>query len=337
MTRMENDSVLSYRTSLFINSSLDLLHEEPSLALASRVLFWILSITGLFANFIVIYVIIKHRKILLKIPSNNLLLCLVITDIACVCILIAIRCANLAMEQDDDVTAVLVSSDSLFASCEVVLSNWTVTAIAVFNYLGVAYPIKFRIFATKKKVTTIVVCIWLLATSVSIPVIFFPKIKNFVINPEHLIMEDIYIYYLIILDVLSNVPPVLAIVILYPMILYNLIMKHEQHSRSDSFRKKMYSSIKYISFTYVLFLMYASFNLAITLTLFSFLATDQLSEIPIPESAKRSLRFMAFMEPSIVFHTVLNPFLHALLTENFKKYYVPSCWKTKESVSITNT
>nr|XP_039267011.1 mu-type opioid receptor-like [Styela clava] len=337
MARMENDSVVSYRTSLFIKSYLDLLHEEPSLALASRVLFWILSITGLFANFIVVYVIIKYRKILLQIPSNSLLLSLAITDIICVCILITIRCANLAMEHDDSVTAVLVSSDALLASCEVVLSNWTVTAIAVFNFLGVVYPIKFRIFATKKKVAKIVVCICVLATSVSIPFIFFSPIKNFVINHEHLIMEDIYIYYLIIFGVFSNVTPVIAIVILYPIMLYNLIIKHEQHSRSDSFRKKMYNSIKHISFTYVLFLMYASFNLAITLTLFSFLVTDQLGEKPIPESAKRSLRFMVFIEPSIVFHTLLNPFLHALLTENFKNYYVPSCWKTKESVSIPKT
>ncbi|XP_039248940.1 mu-type opioid receptor-like [Styela clava] len=336
MARIDK-SELSYRTSLFINSSLDLVHEEPSLALASRMLFWILSITGLFANFVVVYVIIKYRKTHLQIPSNSLLLSLAITDIACVCIFIAIRCAHVAMEQDDDTIAILVSSDSLLASCEVVLSNWTVTAIAIFNFLSVVYPVKFRIFATRKKVTTIVVCIWLLSTSVSIPVIFFPRLKTFVINHEHSVVEDICIYYIIILDLLSNVPPVLAIVILYPIMLYKLIMKHKQHDRSDSFRKKMCNSIKHISFTYVLFLMYAFFNLAITLTLFIFLATDQLSEIPIPESAKRLLRFMAFMEPSIVFHTVLNPFLHALLTENFKKYYIPSCWKTKGSVSITNT
>lgn len=315
------------RLAKFTNLTLDILRTEPSIIIAEDVLYGTFVTMGCISNIVLFLVIFKSRKELLQFPSNILLFNLAIANLASLSTSALLKIYSRVVETDPALSNMTNKAASILTECELLLSNWTVTTLAIFSFLGVISPIKFRTFITRKKTLIVISVTWAFAIGLILPLILSANPREIFINgqlsPEYYTPEINIVTLYVILDVLSKAPPLLSILTLYPAIFVTLRLRLKESGRSEYFRVKLNQSIAHVTNIYIVFILYISLDICVSISFYWFLFSDILDK-PVTDSSYSFLKIMAVvLIPFQIFHTILNPLLHALSTENYRKYYLP--------------
>lgn len=328
-------SVRHRRFIRYINLTLQILKTDPSVVVAEDILHWTLASLGCLSNLLLLFIILRNRKELLRLPSNILLLNLAIVNLIYVVTSLSVKINTFVVQTDHASSNIVLKSASIPTACQSMLSNWTLAVLAVFNFLAVKSSLKFRAFITRRMTVIIIVMLWIVAIVLStLPRIMkYPSPKEMIVHDElsNSYFTSQYIdnlmTYAFVLDCLSVFPAATLILILYPILVSRLRKRKNIRERSEGFRNKMNNSIRPVTFIYVTFLVYLSFDITISLSLYYVVLsdfTDDLNSSRVYTGVKFiSVVFLPFR----LFHTILNPIIHALLTENYRKYYFPLLWK----------
>lgn len=335
MAILANMTVNEQRLIKFANLSLHILRTNPSVATTEDVLHWTFASLGLVSNVILVSIILRNRKQLLKFSSNILLLNLAITNLVFVLTSISVKISTQASQLDRASSSVVLKGSSIITECQALLSNWTLAVLAIFNFYAVKSPLQFKVKVTKKMTITIIAFIWVAAVALAIPlvVITSPRemIENGEISPTYFTNTniDLVITYTLFLDSLSNIPAGVVIITLYPLILVTLWRRRKQSERSEEFRRTMSNSMKRVWCIFISFIVYISCDVIVAFSFLHFIVSPVLDE-PLSALSYATLRFLtAVYVPFQLFHTILSPLIHALLTENYRKYYLPTMCKVR--------
>lgn len=337
MNAPANASVEHVRLVKFLNITLHILRSDTSVIAIEDTLYWAFTLLGFLSNLLLVIVILLNRKELLGCSSNLLLLNLGLANLLSATTRIAVKAHFIGAGMDRGSSRMLIRSFGVITECQGLLSNWTLAVLAVFRYFAVISPLQFKAAVTRKKTITIIVLIWLVAVALSVPlvVIMSPRqiIENGEVSQEYFVDKnvDLVLGYAILLDCLSNFPAAMSIMILYPLILYKLRGRKKQKERSENFRQRINDSIRRVTYIFISFFIYILLDVMVMFSFIYFLASDAL-DATVSAATYSSLKFVtATFIPFQIFHTIMVPLIHALLTDNYKQYYLPSSWRSKKS------
>lgn len=328
-----NETILQRRIFAFSSELILISKKEPGLHLAGEILFLIVFVLGMISNVLLFCVIQFNRKKLFKHPSTVLIFHLAIVDIVFLLITIIYKYVYVSefSGEDAEVNEFISTVYGLGSVCGLIDSNYTVCTLAVFNFIGVVYPLKARVWVRRKAAIGSIVVIVVVSSGFTAGTFSFPE--KFISNGTHgtslpgggvfnYVIDDDYAIYFSFVAMFANFPLVI-VVILYCIMIYTLI-KREKSPGSKPIKVKLHDSVKHILLILALFFIYIIINGTRDMVIFFFISNNVL--INGARVYPNVYRFVIVMYSScIILHTLMNPLIHALLTENYKQYYLPKC------------
>ncbi|XP_076443948.1 neuropeptide receptor 15-like [Babylonia areolata] len=141
-------------------------------------LFCLVGLVGLTGNVLVVYIVLKDRK-MRKSVTNLLILNLAVAD----SLLMVLGVPEIVQFMLDrgwllGLTACRVNRSVLVAA--LYASVLTLVAVCIERYIAIVYPMKAHLVCTRRRVVFVIVCVWILAISCCMPTALF----NDVINPS---------------------------------------------------------------------------------------------------------------------------------------------------------
>lgn len=325
-----------------------IMHQDKDLILLNNILFWTSAILGLLGNVLLLTLILLHRKTLLKIPINMLLLSLTVVDLMFLSSNITL--VIIFENNEEEILSAYQNStvlSEIFKSLQIsmflvdrVMSMLTVTALAVIHFISVFYPHKLKKWVTKRRTIYIICATWLCGACLQIPILAIPNLTWRI--PESYDMDRVKTSFLFIMftSVIGGFMPFFIVFVLYVSILFRLCL-YKSPTRETDTRKLARASIRHVLQMVVTMFVYLGMFVVVQSMWLILLFTDALQQEPVPEYATNLLKIVfVFVEPSIMLHAVFNPLLQALTTKNYKKLYTKTlcCRKEdKQKQSITRS
>jgi hypothetical protein len=141
---------------------------------------YVLSIVfGLFANFLVIYTIVRFRS--MRNVTNVFVVNLAVCDLIVITICMPARIIN-EIDSQWYYGGAICKLNRYIQDVAVCGSILTLAFISCTRIYAVHYPLKVRSFLTKRRTYIFVLIIWVLVLIVSVPSLVFKKLKNININ-----------------------------------------------------------------------------------------------------------------------------------------------------------
>lgn len=315
----------------YVNLTLYILRKEPSVVLAANTLYLAFTCIGFLSNTLLLLVILRSRKELLRLPSNILLLNLAIANLAYLITNLAFKFYSWTLPIDHASSNLVMQAASTSTSSQLVLSNCILSVLIIFNFWSIHSPINFKVYVTRKKTWNITTLIWIISVGLSLPSILIPLPRGIFAADGHLSEEyfttktiNHIMIYGFILDTLSVFPAATLILCLYPVMLFKLCKGKYRTERSKEFRREITIAIKRVSNIFIVFVLYCSFQFTVTLTVYYVMLSDFLDVLPLSPKSYDTLKFLTVVFiPFKLFSATLNPIIHALSTDNYRKYYLP--------------
>ncbi|KAL9957208.1 hypothetical protein ACROYT_G038817 [Oculina patagonica] len=274
----------------------------------------ILAIVDIVGNSLVVLIIKRNRE--MRIPINYLLVNLAASDIIYAMFIIPKSLFKLILNHPDGVTGTVLCklvTRGNFAWVGGHCSIITLVVIAIERYYAVMYPYRNKWKLTKRKLKTIIPGSWLLALIFNIPLFLVVDIEketsgNFCVHawPEEW-MGKAYSWALL---VLQTVLPLSMMAVLYSRVVYTLWFKRnvankQTHQQRGVIRVRKRVTLMVVTVTAIFGICWGAESVEYVLR-----QSPSLNISPV---------VMATVDTMVLFNSAVNPFVYALLNQQFRE------------------
>lgn len=309
---------------------------DHALAKSSWILLWTVVFLGYASNTFLLFLFIRFRKTALKTPANILILSLVCVDLCALLVMTLIEAHFKFHIYKLDICIGVSFSVNVFSA---MFAAFVVSAMAGQKFVAVFFPFKAKVWL-QRKTAVITVCIALCVTIALIAPLWIIPADVVVLNGNDTadiytlvaITGKDYIGYAMTLEAIAACTATAAIATTHPAIIYKLCKRKFTHNR------RYKEAIKLAIVMVMVFVIYLFLALSKNVTWYVLALSEDAVRPPVSNVTRGMIKYWVFMSnPVTTLHVVFNPVLHALVTETFRKYYIPFACSSDVSSSPIST
>lgn len=304
---------------------------DKALVKSSWILLWTVVFLGYASNAFLLYLFIRFRKIALQTPANILILSLVCVDLCALFVMTLIEAHFKFYLYQLDVCVGVSFSVTVFSA---IFAAFVVSAIAGQKFVAVFFPFKAKIWL-QKKTAIITVCVALCITVALITPLWIIPADVIPLNGNDTadiytlvaVTSKDYVGYAMALEAIAACTATAAIAATHPAIIYKFCKRKFTHTR------RYKEAIKLAIVMVMVFVIYLVLALSKNVTWYVLALSEDTVQPPVSNFTQAMIKYWVFMSnPVSTLHVVFNPVLHALVTENFRKCYIPfACRRSQGS------
>lgn len=309
---------------------------DKALVKSSWIVLWAVVFLGYASNAFLLFLFIRFRKTALQTPANILILSLVCVDLCALLVMTLIEAHFKFQLYELDVCVGVSFSVNVFSA---MFAAFIVSAMAGQKFMAVFFPFKAKIWL-QKKAAILTVCVALCITIALITPLWIIPADVVTLNRNDTV--DIYtlvavtgkdyVGYAMTLEALAACTATAAIATTHPAIIYKLCKRKFTQSR------RYKEAIKLAAVMVMVFVIYLILALSKNVTWYVLALSEDTLRPPVSNFTQAMIKYWVFMSnPVSTLHVIFNPVLHALVTENFRKYYIPFACRSQQSKFSTKS
>ena len=254
-------------------------------------------LVGIIGNGLVIYVTVKNKR--MRTVTNLLLLNLALTDIIFLSVSSAYSFRLLIVGFKGDYEDQLCDLIDFSIACCTVVTAYTLLAVSIARYIGIVHPQRAKTLVTLRKVTWLIVFLWVAGVVVCIPKLMFVSCRiNGTFTKKELLFLRMYFVF-------SYLIPLIAITV-FSVLAFRVLQKPSiaANQKSDDNKRRSSRMVVIVCVAFAV----------------CFLPTNAQHTIPVYDYVSSST-YAQISFVSVIFFTlnsVINPIIYSFASQEFR-------------------
>ncbi|XP_060072230.1 neuropeptide receptor 15-like [Ylistrum balloti] len=303
---------------------------SPVLLILLSVLFFVIGVTGICGNALVVFAVMLNRK--MRTSMTNLL----ITNLAFADLVIMIlgipETVQFMMDRGWTLQAVCCKINRYVLVTALYGSVLTLMALCVERYVAIIHPIKAHIVCNKRRIVVILGCIWPCAWAAGLPTLIFNEVRQ---GHPHIpvlycmmVFPDNHIFYFKVFKYIESVlfyfMPLLIQIVLYAFITKHLFLGSDRLHRRVTVRQVNGSSMERFSEALQARRGVVKMLMLSVIVYFISYSPNQILLIcntVSPTTFHENFSFQVFTMVIANLNSAANPILYSIFSQNFRQCF----------------